>query len=401
MKNLFSITLLLFAAGIHYFFYTSTREVIEEIPIAKDSIVTCTIRIAGDLMCHSTQYNYAHVEDDSFDFTGVYSEIRDYISEADISIGNLETVTAGSSEKYSGYPFFNAPDDFLHALKHAGFDLLMTANNHAIDQGASGVERTINQLNKFGLHQTGTFISQEDKDSLRIFQVNGIRIAMLAYAEHTNGVPIPKGKSYLINLIDEDVIAEDILKARNKGAEVVLVHFHYGPEYEREPSSYQQEVVNKTIELGADIIIGGHPHVIQPVDYFKSESGNLDTGFVAYSMGNFVSNQRWRYSDVGLFLTIGFAKNRNTDSVYINKVSYLPVWVFRGITKNGKEYIELPFGINPEDSSYSYLTKSDKQKMMQAFEDTKHIITKYTDNIKLDSAYIKKNNINQSVQVYH
>ena len=110
-------------------------------------------------------------------------------------------------------------------------------------------------------------------------------------------------------------------------------------------------------------------------------------------MGNFVSNQRWRYSDVGLILTINIAKNRNTDSVFINNVNYLPVWVFRGMTENGKEYINLPYGIDVEDSTYSYLTKSDKQKMIQAFDDTKYIITKYTKNIKLDSAYIKKNNI--------
>ena len=388
-KTLFSFTIFLLAAGFQYYLYIPGKKVVEEIPIAKDSIVTCTIRIVGDLMCHSTQFNYAHVEDDSFDFRGVYNEVRDYISEADISIGNLETVTAGKSKKYSGYPFFNAPDDFLYALKYAGFDLLMTANNHAIDQGANGVIRTIEQLNKFGLHQTGTFISQEDKDSLRIFQVNGIRIAMLAYAEHTNGVPIPKGKSFLINLINEEVIAQDILKAREKGAEVVLVHLHYGPEYNREPSSYQQEVVSKTIQLDTDIIIGGHPHVIQPVDYFTSENGNLDTGFVAYSMGNFVSNQRWRYSDVGLILTINIAKNRYTDSVFINNVSYLPVWVFKGITENGREYINLPYGIDPEDSTYSYLTKSDKQKLIQAFEDTKYIITKYTNNISLDSVQNK------------
>ena len=389
MKTLFSFTILLLAAGFQFYLYIPAKVVVEETPLTKDSIATCTIRIVGDLMCHSTQYNYAHVEIDSFDFTGVYSEVRDYISEADISIGNLETVTAGKSKKYSGYPFFNAPDDFLYALNYAGFDLLITANNHAIDQGESGVERTIKQLNKFGLHQTGTFISQADKDSLRIFQVNGIRIAMLAYAEHTNDVPIPKGKNYLINLIDEEHIAEDILKARSKGAHVVLVHFHYGPEYNREPSSYQEEVVNKTIELGADIIIGGHPHVIQPVDYFTSENGKLDTGFVAYSMGNFISNQRWRYSDVGLILTIKFAKNKYTDSIFIKKVSYLPVWVFKGLTEKGREYINLPYGINPEDSTYSYLTKSDEKKMIQAFEDTKYIITKYTDNILLDSIKTK------------
>jgi len=190
-------------------------------------------------------------------------------------------------------------------------------------------------------------------------------------------------------LIDEELIAEDILKARKKGAEVVLVHFHYGPEYNREPSSYQQEVVNKTIKHGADIIIGGHPHVIQPVEYFTSESGNLDTGFVIHSMGNFISNQRWRYSDVGLILTINIAKNIYSDSVFIKQLSYLPVWVFKGATEKGREYISLPYGIDTEDSTYSYITKSDEQKMMQAFEDTKYIITKYTNNISLDSVHKK------------
>ncbi len=148
-KTLFSFTILLLAAGFQYYLYIPGKKVAEESPLTKDSIVTCTIRIVGDLMCHSTQYKYAHVENDSFDFTGVYSEVRDYISKADISIGNLETVTAGKSKKYSGYPFFNAPDDFLYALKYAGFDLLITANNHAIDRGEKGVERTINELNKY------------------------------------------------------------------------------------------------------------------------------------------------------------------------------------------------------------------------------------------------------------
>ncbi len=219
---------------------------------------------------------------------------------------------------------------------------------------------------------------------------------MLAYSEHTNGVPIPKGKSYLINLIDEAVISKDILRAREKGTDLVLVHFHYGEEYKREPNSYQQNVVNKTIEFGADIIIGGHPHVIQPVNYFKTNAAKLDTGFVAYSMGNFISNQRWRYSDAGLILTMEIEKNNFTDSLYINEVKYLPVWVFKGRAKKSNEYINLPYGIDITDSSYSYLTKSDRYLMQQSFDDTKYIITKYTKNIILDSASFENNSQLQS-----
>lgn len=343
-----------------------------------ESVTTASISIVGDLMCHSTQFNYAKVNADSFDFTGVYSEIKPYIKSADLRIGNLETVFAGESEGYSGYPFFNAPDEFAHALKDAGFNLLITANNHALDQGEDGVLRTIEQINKNGIHHTGTFTSEKDRDSVRIFGIRGILIAVLAYSENTNDIPIPKGKSYLINLIDEERIKDDIAKLRARNVDIVLVHFHYGPEYNREPSNHQKEIVSKTIDAGADIIIGGHPHVIQPFDFFETNGGKLDTGFVAYSMGNFISNQRWRYSDAGVILNIEVAKNKLTDSVYFENVSYLPTWVFKGSTDMGKEYIILPSENSESDSSYYYLTKSDKRKMKQAFDDTKSIITKYS-----------------------
>jgi len=212
-----------------------------------DSLTTATICIIGDLMCHSTQFNYARVDADSFDFTGVYKEVKKYLSDADLTFGNLETVTAGKSVEYSGYPYFNTPDDFVYALKDAGFDLLITANNHALDQGWDGVKRTIELINKNEIHHTGTFNSQEDRDSIRIFEINSIRIAILAYSENTNGLPIPSDKKFSINLIDEEVIKRDILIARMKKADVVLVHFHYGPEYNRESIDNQKEIVQKTI----------------------------------------------------------------------------------------------------------------------------------------------------------
>ena len=261
--------------------------------------------------------------------------------------------------------------------------MLITANNHALDQGWDGVKRTIEVLNENKIHRTGTFISQEDRDSIRIFQINSIKIAILPYTENTNGIPIPKGKDFIINLIDEDAIKQDILKVRSRNVDIVLVHLHYGPEYNREPSDHQKEIVQKVIDMGADIIIGGHPHVIEPIVFFKSNHSKIDSGFVAYSMGNFISNQRWRYSDAGLLLNIKISKNIFSDSVYISQVNYLPTWVFKGETKNGREYVILPSTIDQNDSSYYYLTEPDKKLMNEAFNDTKEILTKYNPNIKL------------------
>jgi poly-gamma-glutamate synthesis protein (capsule biosynthesis protein) len=212
--------------------------------------------------------------------------------------------------------------------------------------------------------------------------MNSIKVAILAYSENTNGLPIPKGKDFVINLIDEELIKQDISKARQLSVDIVLVHLHYGPEYNREPSHYQKQIVQKIIELGADIIIGGHPHVVQPVDFFKTNNTKLDSGFVAYSMGNFISNQRWRYSDAGIILNIQISKNKFTDSVYISEVNYLPTWVFRGKTDFGREYIILP-AHNADDSTYYYLTDQDKKLMKESFSDTNEIIHKHSTNTKV------------------
>jgi len=383
MKNIFAFTAYLLTVLFQNFLFNPSQVEKVNNTVIVDSIVTAKLCFVGDLMCHSTQFNYARVEADSFDFTGVFREVKKYLSASDLTVGNLETVIAGEKTGYSGYPYFNAPDDFVYAIKNAGFDLLITANNHALDHGWKGVERTIEVINKNKIHRTGTFVSEEDRDSIRIFMINSIKIAILAYSEHTNGISIPNGKDFVINLIDEDRIRKDIAKARSKNVDVVLVHLHYGTEYSREPSDYQKEVVQNIIKAGADIIIGGHPHVIEPTEFFKTNHTKMDTGFVAYSMGNFISNQRWRYSDAGVILNIQVSKNIFTDSVFISDVNYLPTWVFKGQTKKGREYIILPSTIDVNDSSYSYLTDGDKNLMKEAFDDTREIITKYNSKVKL------------------
>jgi poly-gamma-glutamate synthesis protein (capsule biosynthesis protein) len=350
---------------------------------AGDSSVTITISAVGDLMCHSVQYNYARVEGDSFDFNPVYREVKRYLLKSDFVFGNLETVTAGKSKGYSGYPFFNTPDEYITALYNAGFHLLTTSNNHSLDRGEAGLQRTIEQIKKNGLLYNGTFISKEDRENIRVVDIKGIKVAFLAYTFGTNGIPVPKGKPYLINLIDFNLIENDINHARRIGADIVLVHYHFGEEYKREPDSYQNEVVRKTISLGADFIIGGHPHVIQFFNYFKTENAAMDTGLIAYSLGNFISNQRWRYSDAGVILNIKITKNLKSTAIYISDVEYVPTWVYKGETDRGNEYVILPLVKGFISSINKFLSKSDIENMRQALDDTNYILTKLTRRIKL------------------
>lgn len=348
----------------------------------KDSSVTITISVVGDLMCHAPQFEYARVGKDSFDFTSVYRNVKKYLSNSDFTFGNLETVTAGKENGgYTGYPFFNTPASYISALKDVEFDLLVTANNHSLDRGEKGILRTIDELKSRSLNYVGTYSSQQDRDSIRIFNVKGIKIAILAYSYGTNGNPIPKGKSYLINIIDYDLIEKDIQTARMNGAEIVLAHFHFGEEYKREPVQFQKDIVNKAIEYGADIIVGGHPHVLQSVNFYKTNYGSLDSGFVAYSMGNFFSNQRKRYTDAGMILTIRIKKDFVMKNFKITEVNYLPTWVFKGSTTNGNEYVIMP-STNVADTTIN-LSKSESEKMDQSFDDTRYIINKYTTNSKL------------------
>ncbi len=352
--------------------------------IKADSTTSVTLTFVGDLMCHSVQYNYARVGKDSFDFEPVYRYVKEFLSEPDFMIGNLETVIGGKKAGYSGYPFFNSPDEYVSALKTAGFDFLTTANNHSLDRGEAGVLRTIEILKQNEIMYNGTYSTQADRDSLRIIDTDNIRIAMLAYTYGTNGVKIPNDKDYLINLIDYKKIEADIFKAKTLGVDIVLVHFHFGEEYKREPDSFQKEVVNKTIQFGADIIIGGHPHVIQPIDYFQSDKSKLDSVFVAYSLGNFVSNQRWRYSDAGAILNIIIEKNIS-GKVQLKEINYLPTWVFKGNTGTKNEYLILPSD-RYSDTTLTFLKLTDRRLMQQSLEDTKEIFMKYS-RINIKSSF--------------
>ncbi len=350
--------------------------------LPNDSISVVSFSFVGDIMCHSTQFKYAKVKEDSFDFKPTYKFIRPIFSGYDFNFGNLETVFAGNQIKYTGYPLFNTPDDFLEGLKYAGFDYLFTANNHSYDRFEKGVRRTIKIVKYNYMETVGTNLSGNSKKYL-IVEKNNISVAVLAFSYGINGFEMPEGKEYLVNLIDKVEISKQIKNVKNENPDLILVYFHFGNEYSKEPSAYQKDIVKFTIKRGADVIIASHPHVMQPVEFFKTKNGNLDTGFVAYSLGNFISNQRWRYSDASVTLGFEIEKNLISKKVKLKNLSFLPLWVYKGEYEGKPQYIIFPSEIAFYAERIPNLSENDWSMMKESYEDTKSIIMKRTDKIKL------------------
>ena len=315
-----------------------------------------TLAATGDIMVHSTQIKAARQHDGSYDFNSVFTDIQPYLEAADLTFANLET-TFGGSEPYTGYPLFNAPDAMADALKNAGFDIIQTANNHTMDSKAKGAVRTYNVLREKGLSPVGTAASPEDRKPL-IVEKNGIKLAFLAYTYGTNGIPVPEDQPYLVNLIDEDVIAQDIQQSKEDGAEFIIVGLHFGNEFEREPNEEQRQLVNRVFEMGADVILGGHPHVLQPME--QMEVGG-EKKFVIYSLGNFVSNQfsytvSNPYANKGVILYLDIEKHAENETAALKEVRFLPTVVHR-YEQNGIGYTILPIEekhVTSESLPYEY-----------------------------------------------
>ncbi len=371
MKN---IIILIFTSAITFQFIFGSANQIERKKDAADSIRTVTISFVGDLMCHLPQLKFAQVSQDSFDFKPVFSEVKKYLSYTDLTIGNLETTIAGKKSRYSGYPLFNSPDEYLEALNDAGFDILLTANNHSLDRGKKGVLRTLEMIKKNRMESIGSYHSEQDRDSIRVFDINGIKITILSYTYGLNGNYIANNEKFLVNVIDTALMKQDILNARNKNTDVILVYFHFGDEYQRKPNSFQKEIIKLAIDYGADLIIGSHPHVIQPVEYFSSNNNKIGNGLIAYSLGNFISNQRWRYSDTGVILNLTITKNICNDKVSLTNTSIVPTWVFKGKVGNKDQFVILPVDSTTIKSFPSYLTERDKNKLLQSEKDTHKIM---------------------------
>ena len=285
--------------------------------------------VIGDIMCHNSQYNDAY-RNGEYDFSYVFEDIKPYIENADIAIGNLETTFAGAERGYSSYPTFNTPENLAIDLKELGIDVLATANNHSLDKGYKGIESTINFLDEVGIAHTGTFTSKESQNEILIQEVNGLKIAFLSYTYGTNGIPVPSGKEYSINLIDKDLIKNHLEIARNLNPDVICVNMHWGIEYQNKPNEEQIDLADFLFENGADIILGSHPHVIQKMEskVIQLEDGTEKNGFVIYSLGNFVSGQDKANTRNSIILGFDIVKSGKDGKISIENVEYVPIYTY-------------------------------------------------------------------------
>lgn len=306
---------------------------------------TLKILAAGDLMFHMPQINSARASGGTFDFSPPFEYVREYVQGADLAIANLETVTAGDHLGFSGFPRFNSPEAVLDAILETGFDLLVTANNHSLDRGKSGIINTIDEITDRGIEYIGT--SKTSRRPYVVMETKGIKVGVLSYTYGLNGLDsllTQEEMDNMVNLIDQDLIQEDILALREENVDLIIAYMHWGNEYHSNHSQDQRDLAEFLNQNGVDIILGSHPHVIQGTEYISSDS---KTTFVVYSMGNFISNQRYDTMGVsatedGIMIQIEVEKDIAGGNTYVKTVSMIPTWLQRKWQDDSYEYKILP-----------------------------------------------------------
>lgn len=282
-----------------------------------------TIIFAGDAMQHQRQIDAAHRSDGTYNYDGVFDPIKDYITSADYAVVNLETPVAGG--RYSGYPMFNAPDAWLDALTDAGFDLMLTANNHVLDRRDQGVKATNKALDSRCIPHLGSYANATERDRILplVKDINGIKVGFLNYTYGTNGIKIQG--DVVVDYIDREQIKKDIAATRAAGAEILVVAMHWGVEYVLLPNKSQKDLADFLVKQGVDLVIGGHPHVIQPME-MRANPVTGGKSLVVYSMGNLVSNMTTTDTRGGA-LVAAYLSRDNTGKACVDSAAYRLVYV--------------------------------------------------------------------------
>jgi poly-gamma-glutamate synthesis protein (capsule biosynthesis protein) len=332
---------------------------------------TLTLMFIGDVMSHMPQVTAAQQEDGTYDYAPCYRFLAPYIASADICIANMEVPLAGAP--YSGYPQFSCPDNMMSQLYEAGVDVFLTSNNHTCDKGAKGIRRTIQVMDSLGIPHVGTYLDSVDFQQRNplIVEKNGFRIAILNYTYGTNGIPAPN--PFIVNLLDSACIAHDVARARELKADYIIVMPHWGIEYERHQNKKQMGYANYMYDCGADMVIGGHPHVVQPITLENKNQLGVPQRITAYSLGNFVSNQRKRYTDGGIIVQCQLVRD-TTGIIQITHYEYLPYWVYRGVCQGKFQYHILPAKHAVENNKFYNIHGTDSVDLNLFYQDTKDLI---------------------------
>ena len=349
--------------------------------------ITATVLNTGDILIHDNILWGAEQSDGSYDFSKLFKEAKSYITKADYAVANLE-VTLGGAEagNYRGYPGFNSPDSLLDYVKADGFDMLLTANNHCLDTGLAGLKRTVQQLKAKNLDFLGTKETADDPTYI-VKDINGIKIGMVAYTYGTNSSA--SGAGSLINYFSSSNLnkfytdAQSVIDSmKADGAEAIVFYMHWGNEYHTKPNTYQKAAAQQLCNMGVDVIVGGHPHVLQPVELIYAE-GSDHTTVCLYSMGNSISNQRISemtglcetgHTEDGVLFNYTFTKNSDGE-VSLTAVDIIPTWVDRYGTPRNYQYTMYP--LETSDMAENYGLDADTvAKAKASYERTKKIMQK-------------------------
>lgn len=352
---------------------------------SQDSTNSLSFLFMGDIMQHDRQIIGAYDSTTKrYDYNHYYEYVTPIIQNADVAIANLEVTLAG--RPYQGYPQFSAPEELAIASKKSGIDYLTTANNHSNDRSTLGLERTIDVLDSLDIPHFGTYKTQQSRDTTYplLIEKKGIRVALLNYTYGTNGL-IPEEPN-IVNMIDEDLMIADIKKAQGMNVDKIIACMHWGKEYLTHPDDYQKKWANFLMKQGVDIVIGGHPHYIQPIEYYPPNS--YDTvkkeRLIIYSLGNFVSGQRATRKDGGSMLQFTLQKDEKGEVNIISKGYYLN-WVWVPVVNGQKKYTICPVSLFEE---------TDLKKKFSDAELTKFNMFKTNS----ESLYINDNkNVNQYI----
>ena len=289
--------------------------------------------MVGDALIHDAIYSDAY-QNNLYDFRPMLSEMKPIISKFDLAYYNQETILGGKDIGLSTYPRFNSPYEVGDAFIDTGFNLVSLANNHTLDRGEVAINNSCDYWKNQTVYYAGSYCSEEDREKLVIKQINGISYALLSYTTVDNGLKRPTGKSYYLNLYDPEIVKNDILKYRDK-VDLLMVAMHWGEEYTHTPINSQKEIANYLASLGVDIVIGSHPHVVEPIEY-------IDNTLVIYSLGNFLSAQRGIERLTGLMVSVKVNKDLIDNKIGISDIETELLYTYsdnsKGYRKDFKVY---------------------------------------------------------------
>ena len=357
---------------------TETEPPETTLPTPEHVVSTATIVSTGDLLMHKPVIDTGY-KSGSYDFESIFRYLSEYTMDADLAVANLETTLCSTDNgySYSGYPNFNCPDALVDGAKDAGFDILLNASNHSYDTSSVGMHRTMQVIQDKGLIPLGIVENAEDKHYI-VEEVNGINIGMICYTYETdsnadrvalNGLPVKAEDAPLINCFDYNALDTFYAELRTRleemkadGAEATVLYLHWGTEYQLQANETQKKMAQKICDLGVDVLIGGHPHVVQPMDLISSTTDEDHKMVCLYSMGNAVSNQRQgnlsaiatAHTEDGVLFSITFSKYSDV-TVYLESTDLLPLWVYRRSDGTGNEYNIMPLDMERRDEWTSWM----------------------------------------------